>query len=162
LLRLWLGNGMAAGAPVMQWLCVGIVGGSVAAVPATVLISAGRASWAGLANVAEWPLYAALTVTLTWRWGPAGAGAACAIRSIADAAVMFRLGARSLDRMTVSQLSLPAGEWALVGLSLAIALGLGRVEPRVAGLTAGLAGFVPFRGGLWTQALDRPGRAATR
>jgi O-antigen/teichoic acid export membrane protein len=159
LLRLWLGDGMAAGAPVMQWLCVGIVAGSVAAVPATVLISAGRASWAGLANIAEWPLYAALTFTLTWRWGAAGAGAACAIRSIADAAVMFQLGARSLDRVPVSRLSLPAGQWALVGLSLAIALGLGRVEPRVAGLTAGLAGFVLLGVWLWTRVLETPDRA---
>ena len=153
---------MAAGAPVMQWLCVGIVAGSVAAVPSTVLISAGRASWAGLANVAEWPLYVALTFTLTWRWGAAGAGAACAIRSIADAAVMFQLGARSLDRMPVSQLSLPAGQWALVGLSLAIALGLGRVEPRAAGLAAGLPGFALLSVWLWARVLEAPDRATSR
>jgi O-antigen/teichoic acid export membrane protein len=159
LLRLWLGGGMAAGAPVMQWLCIGIVAGSVAAVPATVLISAGRASWAGLANVAEWPLYLALTFTLTWRWGVAGAGAACAIRAIADAAVMFELGARSLGRVPVTQLSLPASQWALLGLALAIGVGFGRMEPRVAGLISALPGFALLSAWLWTRVLEAPDRA---
>ena len=43
-------------------------------------------------------------------------------------------------------------------LSLAIALGLGRVEPRVAGLTAGLAGFALLSVWLWTRVLETPDR----
>ena len=72
---------------------------------------------------------------------------------------MFQLGSRWLNGMPVSQLSLPAGHWAVVGLSLAIALGLGRVEPRAAGLGAALAGFALLSAWLWTSVLEAPDRA---
>lgn len=154
LLRLWLGAGMADGAPVLQWLSIGIVAGSAAAVPATVLISSGRASWAGIVNALEWPVYAAVTFLFTWRWGVAGTGAAWAIRAVVDAAVMLRLGAHALAPIHARELSLPVRQWTVVALSLAIALGLGRVEPRAAGLAMAVACLPLLGAWLWSRVLE--------
>jgi O-antigen/teichoic acid export membrane protein len=159
LLRLWLGPEMAAGAPVLQWLCIGIVAASAAAVPSTVLISSGRSSWAGIANMLEWPVYAVLTFLFTWRWGVAGTGAAWSIRAIVDVAIMLRLGAASLGQVRASDLSLPAGQWAIVGFSLVIAMGLGRIEPRVMGLALAIAGLPVLGAWLWSRVLESSDRA---
>lgn len=159
LLRLWLGPEMAPAAPVLQWLCVGIVAASSAAVAATVLMSSGRASWAGIANVVEWPFYAALMFFFTWRWGVTGTAAAWSLRAIVDLVIMLWLGARNLAPARVSELSLPAGQWAFIGFWLVLSMMLGRIEPRAAGLVAGSVALLLLGGWLWTRVLGSADRA---
>lgn len=82
LLRLWVGPHIAAhGAPVMQWLAVGVWVNILAQVPLTALQASGRASIVGGIQLLELPVYAALAWCLILRYGTTGAAAAWAIRA---------------------------------------------------------------------------------
>jgi O-antigen/teichoic acid export membrane protein len=82
LLRLWVGPHIAAhGAPVMQWLAIGVWISILAQVPLTALQASGRAHIVGSVQLLELPLYAVLAWWLILRYGATGAAAAWAIRA---------------------------------------------------------------------------------
>ncbi|MCX8521145.1 MAG: flippase [Rhodoferax sp.] len=82
LLRLWVGPHIAAhGAPVMQWLAIGVWINILAQVPLTALQASGRSHIVGSVQLLELPLYAALAWWLILRYGTTGAAAAWAIRA---------------------------------------------------------------------------------
>lgn len=82
LLRLWVGPHIAAhGAPVMQWLAIGVWINILAQVPLTALQASGRAHIVGSVQLLELPLYTALAWWLILRYGTTGAAAAWAIRA---------------------------------------------------------------------------------
>lgn len=85
LLRLWVGPHIAAqGAPVMQWLAIGVWISILAQVPLTALQASGRARIVGSVQLLELPLYAALAWWLILRYGTTGAAAAWAIRAAVE------------------------------------------------------------------------------
>jgi O-antigen/teichoic acid export membrane protein len=85
LLRLWVGPHIAAhGAPVMQWLAIGVWINILAQVPLTALQASGRAHIVGSVQLLELPLYAALAWWLILRYGTTGAAAAWAIRAVIE------------------------------------------------------------------------------
>lgn len=85
LLRLWVGPHIAAhGAPVMQWLAVGVWINILAQVPLTALQASGRAHVVGSVQLLELPLYAVLAWCLILRYGTTGAAAAWAVRAAAE------------------------------------------------------------------------------
>lgn len=93
LLRLWVGPHIALhGAPVMQWLAVGVWINILAQVPLTALQASGRARIVGGVQLLELPLYAVLAWGLILRYGTAGAAAAWAVRAAIEwAALSFAL-----------------------------------------------------------------------
>jgi O-antigen/teichoic acid export membrane protein len=85
LLRLWVGPHIAAqGAPVMQWLAIGVWVNILAQVPLTALQASGRANIVGSIQLLELPLYAALAWCLIASYGATGAAVAWAIRAMIE------------------------------------------------------------------------------
>lgn len=85
LLRLWVGPHIAAhGAPVMQWLAIGVWISILAQVPLTALQASGRAHIVGSVQLLELPLYAALAWWLILLYGATGAALAWTIRAAVE------------------------------------------------------------------------------
>lgn len=87
-LLVWLGEDFAQGsATVMRLLTMGVFLHSLAFVPLSLLQAAARPDYAAKLNLIELPLYIALSSTLIYFFGIAGAGAAWLLRAGVD--VMF-------------------------------------------------------------------------
>jgi O-antigen/teichoic acid export membrane protein len=89
-LTLWVGSEVAGhSAPVLQVLAVAILINAVALVPFTVIQAAGRPDITAKLHLIELPLYLALMLFLTRRYGIVGAAIASGIRMTADALCLF-------------------------------------------------------------------------
>jgi O-antigen/teichoic acid export membrane protein len=95
----WLGREFAEkGARVAQLLCLGTAVNCAAYLPFTLLQARGRADLTAKAHVAELPFYLVLLALLVRGWGIEGAALAWALRCAVDAAVLFFLAQRHLER----------------------------------------------------------------
>ncbi len=89
LLYLWVGPQIAKhGAPVMQWLALGVWINVLAQVPQTALQASGRAKIVGSIQLLELPLYAALAWWLILQYGITGAAVAWSVRAAVEGLVL--------------------------------------------------------------------------
>lgn len=85
LLYLWVGPQIAThGAPVMQWLALGVWINVLAQVPQTALQATGQAKIVGSIQLLELPLYAALAWWLILQYGITGAAVAWSVRAAVE------------------------------------------------------------------------------
>lgn len=104
-LRLWVGESMAVhGAPVLRWLAVGVFTNGLVQIPFSTLQAAGRPDLTAKAHLAELPVYLVVLWWLTRTWGIEGAAIAWALRTTADALLLFLLTGRILPEAI-------AGRW---------------------------------------------------
>lgn len=90
LMTIWMGAEFATNsAPVLQILTVGILTASLAFIPSVALQAAGSPDLPAKFHLIQVPFYIAILWVLVGLGGTVGAALACAIRMIADAALLF-------------------------------------------------------------------------
>ncbi len=103
-LKFWLNASFArAGAPVVRWLCIGILINSAASLPYAVLEGKGRPDLTGKLHLAELPFYVLMVWILVKDYGIQGAAVAWSVRAAVDGAALFVLGIRYVPELRQAQ-----------------------------------------------------------
>jgi O-antigen/teichoic acid export membrane protein len=99
LLDLWLGQEFAKnGAPVLQWLAIGVLINSLAQVPFSLIQGLGRPDITSKFHLFELPLYGLLLWQLTNSYGIIGAAYAWVIRIAIDTLILFLISQSMLSK----------------------------------------------------------------
>jgi len=90
LLNLWLGSSFAANsAPLLQLLLPGFALNSLAQLPLVALHGLGRAKSVAVLHLVQLPIYCALLIFLSTKYGATGAATAWSIRAASDCLALF-------------------------------------------------------------------------
>jgi O-antigen/teichoic acid export membrane protein len=140
-LRLWLGDEFARhGAPVLQWLAVGVFINGIAQVFATYIQGIGRPDLTATLHLIELPIYLPLLWWAIHQFGIVGAAIAWTGRVALDGALLFWLSGRLLGQQGLLMKRMGGGLLAALG-ALAAPLLVGGVVPRALLVSALLAVF---------------------
>jgi O-antigen/teichoic acid export membrane protein len=156
-LALWIGAEFARNSyRVLQILAAGVLINSLAQIAYALVHGAGRPDLTAKFHLAELPFYLAALAWLVPAYGVTGAALAWTGRVIVDAALLFYASAKLISFETGSRINqawLPAS---LVGIGLAIGLGLENLLVKLAFLGIGLPALLTW---FWLRCFSADERA---
>ncbi|MBA3670888.1 MAG: flippase [Gemmatimonadaceae bacterium] len=158
-LTIWVGPEFAAhGAPVLQWLCVGVFLNALAQAPFAVLQGTGRSDLTAALHVLELPIYIAGLWWLAHRFGLVGVAMAWTIRVAIDTTVLTVLARRQFT------LELARG-WRVPPATLILVAGIGAASLPSGGsvkVVAALIAATLFSLGAWRFLVSADERTSIR
>ncbi|HXT16673.1 MAG TPA: flippase [Gemmatimonadaceae bacterium] len=159
ILLLWIRRAdvAQAGAPVLQWIAVGVLINAVGYVGFVALQGVGRADLTGKLNLLELPLYIAALWTLGSRFGLPGVAMAWTLRVTVDTTMLCILSARFLG--AAARPSLRSAIWVFLAAALGAGAALDTTRERLLFTVVILLAYVPTA---WFLLISREERGVVR